>query len=382
MPAHLDPYDARLDPELLVDLVARLRATRWPPAANTAPWVQGTDLGWLRSLCSDWVARIEGPGPVEGWSGRHHQLVQVEDVHVHVVRGTASEGRHSGVPLLLTHGWPSAFVEYLPVLDLLTDPAACGVAGPGFDVVLASLPGYAWSTRPARATTYASTARLWHLLMTELGYDRYGVGGGDFGSGVATMMALQQPERVIGLHLSTLELFPDLSASEPLTPEEQAWLDADRAHWSVDGGYRAIQSTRPQSLAYALSDSPAGLAGWIGEKWHGWVGNPAALDGGPVRDTLLDVMTLYWATGCIGPSMRDYADNRTHPSQLHGRMVEVPTGIPLFADPVGIPPRSYVERLYNVIRWRAVPQGGHFAPTEAPRTFAEDIVEFFADLDT
>lgn len=376
-----DFFDSRLDPVLLADLVDRLRATKWPPAASSAAWVQGTDLGWLQSLCSDWVDRIEGHGPAEGWSDREHQLVQVDDVQIHVVRGSATSGRRSGVPLLLTHGWPSAFVEYLPALDVLSAPGTHGLTGPAFDVVLASLPGYAWSTRPARAMTYAETANLWHRLMAELGYERYGVGGGDFGSGVATMMAIQQPDRVIGLHLSTLELFPDISSHDSVSAEERAWQEADQAHWAVDGGYKAIQSTRPQSLAYALTDSPAGLAGWIGEKWHGWTGDPAALDAAPLRNTLLDVLTLYWATGCIGPSIRDYADNRLHPPPLHGRKVEVPTGIPLFADPVGIPPRSYVERLYNIVHWRDVPHGGHFAPAEAPRTFAGDVCAFFAGLD-
>lgn len=381
MHTDIEPFDARLDPALLAALADRLRATRWPPASSSAAWAQGTDLGWLRSLCSEWVARIERTGPVEGWSARTHQLVRVDDARIHVVRARASEGEHAGIPLLLTHGWLSAFVEYLPVLDLLTDPAAHGLTGPAFDVVLASLPGYGWSTRPARGMTYAETAHLWHRLMSTLGYERYGVGGGDFGSGVATMMAIQQPEQVIGVHLSTLELFPEVSDPDSLSVDERAWQDADRAHWAVDGGYKAIQSTRPQSLAYALTDSPAGLAGWIGEKWHGWTDDPAALDVAPLRDTLLDVLTLYWATGCISSSFQDYVDNRIQPPLLRGRRVEVPTGIPLFADPVGVPPRSYVSRLYNVVHWREVPRGGHFAPAEAPRMFAEDICAFFAGLD-
>lgn len=382
MPIILDYFDTRPDPEMLVDLSARLRATRWPPAARAAPWVQGTDLEWLQSLCADWIARIEGTtGAREGWSSRDHQIVLVDDVQIHVVRGHPAPGQDQKIPLLLTHGWPSAFLEYLPILDLLTEPDAYGISGPAFDVVLPSLPGYGWSTRPARPTTYEETARLWHRLMSELGYERYGVGGGDFGSGVATMMAIQHPDRVIGLHLSTLELFPRILARDILTAQERAWQDADHAHWAIDGGYKAIQSTRPQSLAYALTDSPAGLAGWIGEKWHGWTAEPEALSAGPLRETLLDVLTLYWVTGSIGPSMQDYVDNRLHPRPLVGRMVEVPTGIPLFADPVGVPPRSYVERLYNVVHWREVSHGGHFAPAEAPHTFAEDIRAFFAALD-
>ncbi|MCG7308778.1 alpha/beta fold hydrolase [Brachybacterium sp. ACRRE] len=375
------PFDAHADPALLADLAARLRATRWPPAAAAPAWVHGTDLLWLQSLCSDWIARIDGTGPVDDWSDREHELVQIEDVSIHVVRGTSSKRRRDGIPLLLTHGWPSAFVEYLPALDMLTDPAAHGVTGPAFDVVLASLPGYGWSTRPDRAMTYAETARLWHVVMAELGYDRYGVGGGDFGSGVATMMAIQQPDRVIGLHLSTLELLPEVADHDSLSTEEREWRQADQAHWTIDGGYKAIQSTRPQSLAYALTDSPAGLAGWIGEKWHGWVEDPARLSASPLREVLLDVLTLYWTTGCIGPSMRDYADNRLHPPSLDGARIEVPTGIPLFADPGGIPPRHHVERLYNVAHWQDVPHGGHFAPAEAPRTFTGDICAFFAGLD-
>lgn len=378
----IHPFAPEADAAELRDLADRLEHTRWPPPAPTTDWSQGTDLGWLQSLCQDWAARVTAP--TLGWLGYDHLLVDVEDVSVHVVRADAVSG--AGMPLLLTHGWPSAFVEYLPVLDLLVDPAAHGLPGPGFDVILASLPGYGWSTRPNRHVTYAETARLWHLLMGELGFDRYGVGGGDFGSGVATFMALQQPDRVVGLHLGTLELLPEPATASPLpSAAEQDWLDADATFWETGGGYKAIQSTRPQTLAYALTDSPSGLAGWVGEKWHEWVGDPGLLDprspeSSRVRGGLLDVLTLYWITGCIGPSMRDYADNRQHPPDLRGRRVTVPTSIPLFADPVGIPPRSWVERLYDVVRWEPVDAGGHFAPLEAPYQFAADVCSFYAEV--
>ena len=382
------PFTPEVDPAVLRNLADRLEQTLWPPPAPTRDWSQGTDLEWLQSLCRDWAARVTSSTPTSGWLGYEHLLVDIEDVSVHVVRADAVSG--NGMPLVLTHGWPSAFAEYLPVLDLLVDPAAHGLPGPGFDVTVASLPGYAWSTRPDRPITYAETARLWHLLMGELGYDRYGVGGGDFGSGVATLMALQQPDRVVGLHLGTLELFPDPATASPApNAAEREWLDLDAAFWETGGGYKAIQSTRPQTLAYALTDSPSGLAGWIGEKWHEWVADPGVLDpdsprASPdskrVRQGLLDMLTLYWITGCIGPSMRDYADNRRHPLDLRGRRIMVPTAIPLFADAVELPPRSWVERLYDVVRWEPMGAGGHFAPLEAPYLFAADVCSFFSEV--
>jgi len=275
-------------------------------------------------------------------------------------------------------------VDLLPLVPLLTDPAAHGIDGPAFDVVIPSLPGYGFSTRPARAN-YRDVGVLWHQLMHGLGYQRYGAGGGDFGAGVTTVMALDDPSSLIGIHLCNLELSPHIDRdARPLSPAEQAYLK-QRDQWDqTERGYSAIQSTKPQTLGYALNDSPAGLAAWILEKWWAWSDSGGDLDSRFARDFLLTTVTLYWATETITTSMRDYFDNRWHGIALGpDDFIRVPTAIANFVKcfiDEGDPPREWAERLYNVRRWTPMPRGGHFGAAEEPERLARDIAAFFADL--
>lgn len=374
------PFVPPLDEPAVADLRARLRRTRWPDPAPGAPWEQGTDLGYLSRLCAYWAEEFDWSAQVDNLRRYTHVRARVGGTEVHAVHAPARHG--AGVPIVLTHGWPSAFTEYLPVVPLLTDPAAHGIDGPEFDVVLPSLPGYAYSPRPARPVNYRDVARLWHELMRALGYDRYAAGGGDFGAGVATLMALEDPARLMALHLSNMELAPYLGpGAVPLTAAERAYLAGAEAWWATEGGYKAIQSTRPQTLGYALNDSPAGLAAWIVEKWRAWEDPHGDLDDHARREQVLTVLTLYWVTRTITSSMRDYYDNRWRGIALglHDH-VRVPTAFAAFADPAGDPPREWVERLYDVVRWTPMARGGHFAATEAPELFARDVVGFFAEL--
>src|SRR5262249_13703279 len=203
-----------------------------------------------------------------------------------------------GIPLILTHGWPSTFVELLPLVPLLTDPSAHGIDGPAFDVIIPSLPGYAFSERPAQmGVNYQRVAGLWHRLMRGLGYERYGAQAGDFGAGIATFMALKDPKPMIAVHLSNLELAPHIGpASGPLYAVEKTYREANEAFWQQEYGYKAIQSTKLQTLAYALNESPAGLAAWIVEKWRSWADSRGDLDERFSRDFLLTTVTLYWVT--------------------------------------------------------------------------------------
>jgi pimeloyl-ACP methyl ester carboxylesterase len=281
----------------------------------------------------------------------------------------------SGKPaLVLTHGWPSTFAEMLPLVDRLRHD---------FDLVVPSLPGYAFSSRPAHVGVDRTfTAGLWHRLMQGLGYSAYGACGGDFGAGVATAMALTDPARMTGIHLSTPEVSPYLGpGSAPLTADEQAYLD-HVARWDeTERGYSAIQSTRPQTLGYALNDSPVGLAAWLVEKWRAWSDSGGDVDARLGRDHLLTTITLYWATGSITSSMRDYVDNRFHGHPIGpDDRVRVPTAMAVFPHefvPEGEPPRSLVERLYDITRWTVLPRGGHFAAAEEPDLLADDIRAHF-----
>ena len=381
-PLHVAPFTVAVPDQVLSDLRARIRNTRWPDRAPGSAWEQGTDLGYLERLLEYWADGFDWRAQERELNRFGHFRAEIDGVAIHFVHERARHGR--GVPLILTHGWPSAFIELLPLVPLLTDPAAHGIDGSAFDLVIPSLPGYGFSDRPARVN-YRSIAALWHRLMRGLGYERYGAGGGDYGAGVAALMALDDPQPMIGLHLSNLELSPYTGeGSRPLSAAERAYLE-QRQRWDEsERGYSAIQSTKPQTLAYGLSDSPAGLAAWILEKWRSWTDSGGDLESRFSRDFLLTLATLYWVTETIGTSIRDYFDNRWQGVVLGARdFVQIPTAIANFAKQFifeGDPPREWAERLYDVRQWTPMPRGGHFAPAEEPELLARDIATFFAGL--
>jgi pimeloyl-ACP methyl ester carboxylesterase len=383
-PLRLESFSVRIDEEVLADLRRRIRSTRWPDPAPGAPWGQGVDLEYVRRLLAHWAETFDWRARERELNAFHQFRAELDGVRIHFVHERAARGR--AIPLILTHGWPSAFVELLPLVPLLTDPDAHGIDGPAFDVVIPSLPGYGFSERPARTgVDYRYTAGLWHALMRGLGYERYAAQGGDFGAGVATFMALDDPGPVIGIHLSNLELAPYTGpGSRPLSLAETAYLQRNESWWRKEGGYKAIQATKPQTLGYGLTDSPAGLAAWILEKWRSWADSGGDLEARFSRDFLLTLLTIYWATRTITPSMRDYFDNRWFGVTLGADdFVHVPTGVAVFANQYvddGEPPREWAERLYDVRRWTSMARGGHFAPVEEPVLLAKDIAAFFAGL--
>jgi pimeloyl-ACP methyl ester carboxylesterase len=328
--------------EVLDDLRARLRHTRWLDQVPGIGWKQGTNLHWLQHIVSYWANEFDW----RAWEQRLNSLDHFTWEGVHFVYKRAASGR--GMPLILTHGWPSTFLDYVDMLPMLDD----------FDLVIPSLPGYGFSPRPAQVgINYRYVSERWHQFMSKLGYSRYGTVGYYFGAGVTTILALDHPESVIGIHLTTLE--------SDLTP---AVDDAER-------GYSTIQSTKPQTVGYGLNDSPAGLAAYVGEKWHSWS------DATPPDDFLCATLTLYWVTQTITSSMRDYWDNRWFP--VDRAYIGTPTAFGVFAHQTvseGEPPRSYLERVYNIQRWTVFPRGGHFAQVEEPVTVAGNLTAFFHDL--
>jgi pimeloyl-ACP methyl ester carboxylesterase len=378
---HSEPFSVHVRESVLADLRERIGKTRWPDQIPGIGWQQGTDLGYLRGLLAYWADGFDWPMQ-EAWLNTFdHFHAEIDGSWVHFVHQRARSG--DGIPLILTHGWPSSFVEYLPLVPWLTDPAAHGIDGPGFDVVIPSLPGYGFSQRPARTgVNYRHVAGLWHRLMQGLGYSRYGAGGGDFGAGVATFMALDKPGPLLGIHLSNLEIAPYTGpGSRPLSEAERAYLAESEKWWDSEQGYKVIQSTRPQTLGYGLNDSPAGLAAWILEKWRSWGDTEGDLDRRFGRDFLLTNLMIYWATQTITPSIRDYFDNRVF-TDAPGQddFVTVATAVASFGhyfEPEGDPPREWAERLYNIRQWTTMPSGGHFAAVEEPQRLARDIARFF-----
>ncbi len=378
-----DPFTINVSDEVIADLRARISNTRWPEKSPATPWEQGTDLLYLQDLLAYWADDFAWRTQEDWLNSFHHFRADIDGIGIHFVHERAVSGE--GIPLVMTHGWPSCFAEYLPLVPLLTNPAAHGIAGPGCDVVIPSLPGYGFTERPDRTgVTSRYTADLWHRLMHGLGYRRYGAQGGDWGAAVTTFMALDNPDPMLGIHLSNLDVAPYLGReSRPLSQSEQAYL-AQFEWWREDDrGYGAIQSTRPQTVGYGLNDSPAGLAAWLIEKWRAWSDSGGNLDATFSRDFLLTVVTLYWVSQTITSSMRDYADNRWLGALGPGDRITVPTAIAVFANQLvsdGCPPREWAERLYNVRRWSPMRKGGHFAPAEQPELLARDIAAFFGDL--
>jgi pimeloyl-ACP methyl ester carboxylesterase len=355
---NVEPFSIDVDEEVLDDLRTRLGRTRWPGAAPGEPWAQGTDLCYLRELVEYWRDGFDWRAAERALNAVPQFIADADGVRVHFVHV-----RRGGIPLVLTHGWPSAFTEAVALVERL----------PGFDLVIPSLPGYAFSSRPSVCTT-PDVAALWHTLMQGLGYERYAAGGGDWGAAVTTYMALSQPGRMLGIHLSNLDNAPP--PDEPLSEAERTFLAASARWDATQRGYSTIQSTQPQTLAYGLTDSPVGLAAWITEKWRSWADPECPID----RDFLLTLITLYWVTDTIVTANRDYIDNYSAATPRLDAYVGVRTAIARFHRnqvSEGLLPREWAERLYNVERFTDMPRGGHFAAAEAPDLLAADIAAFF-----
>ncbi|MFJ5598148.1 epoxide hydrolase family protein [Micromonospora parva] len=361
---------------VLNDLRARLARTRFTDRSGNQPWQGGVDPDYLRDLVSYWH---------DGYDWRAHEaelnaypqhlaVVGGRKLHFLHVRAARPAGTPAPLPLILSHGWPSSFVEMLPLVDRLTSPA-----GGGFDVVVPSLPGFGFSEVPDEPVTRALLARTQHELMTDvLGYERYGAFGGDVGGVVTGWLGALYPEQVAGIHMIHPP-FPASFDARPLSAAEQAYLDAEAAYDETDGGYSAIMGTRPDTLAAALADSPAGLAAWIIDKYRDWSDNHGDLANSIDRDTLLTIITLYWVTGTIGSSFRQYADfghNTPRPD------ITVPAAFTASTEPAMANfPRSIAERACTDIRhWSEPGRGGHFMPLEEPDLLATEMRQFFTSL--
>ncbi|WP_022882529.1 epoxide hydrolase family protein [Gryllotalpicola ginsengisoli] len=369
------PFTLTTPSGALDELRSRLRATRWPDAPEGAGWSMGADLDGLRELVAYWADGFDWPAREAELNRLPHYRVEVAGLGIHVVHARAVAREPRPLPLILTHGWPDSFWRYTKVIGPLADPGAHGGdPADAFDVIVPDLPGFGYSDRPASPLNSIEVAAVWARLMSALGYERFGAAGGDIGSHVSRYLALDHPDRVIAVHRTDAGLPAPGTPREELSPEEQAWLD-DALRWNAEeGGYIAMQRTKPQTAAVGLTDSPAGLAAWIVEKLHAWS------DGGLAAyswDDILTNLTIYWFTGTIGSSLRMYRANAAiEPAQL-ARRVEVPSGFAIFAGDVVPPPRAWAERSTNLVRFTEPSRGGHFAPIEQPELYVHELREFF-----
>ena len=375
------PFTIHVDDSVLTDLRQRLARTRFPGEIDNSSWDYGTNLAYLRDLVSHWRDKYD-------WRAAERRLNQfdqfttnIDGLDVHFIHQRSRNA--NALPLVISHGWPGSFVEFTKIIPLLTDPAAHGGnAADAFHVVAISLPGFGFSGKPTeRGYGPERIAGIVAKLMARLGYTRYGLQGGDWGASVSRFAAINDASHVIGLHSNFCLAGPPPGVKDPNEGIPAAEIERTRARqafFETERGYFLEQSTKPQTIGYALDDSPAGLAAWIVEKFRSWSDSNGDVEKSFSRDDLLTNITLYWVTQTATSSARIYYENQRAPALA--RRVEVPTACAVFPKEISIPPRRWVEAQYNVTRWTEMPRGGHFAALEEPQMLADDIRAFFRTL--
>jgi microsomal epoxide hydrolase len=369
--------------EALADLRLRLARTRWPDQAPGAPWAYGSDLDYLRELAGYWQQGFDWRAQEALLNALPQCKVPLHGIDLHFLH-VPGRGPNP-CPLLLSHGWPGSVFEFLELIPLLTDPARFGGdPADAFSVVAPSLPGFGLSFRPGqpRFSGEAIADCLAELMTDVLGYRRLGAQGGDWGAFVAARLGHAHAARLIGIHLNLLPLRRELQMVADPTPEERRYLEELSQFLREETGYQSIQGTRPQTLAFGLTDSPAGLAAWIVEKFRAWSDCGGDLENVFSRDRLLANISLYWFTGAIGASFWPYYARMHGPWPIpDGVTIDVPTGYAAFPREILRPPRSLAARSFTDLRrWSTMPKGGHFAALEQPAALAEEVRAFFRPL--
>jgi microsomal epoxide hydrolase len=368
--------------DVLADLRARLARTRWPDEAPGAGWAHGTSLTYMKTLVDYWRDTYDWRAQEARLNRWRQFTVPLRAIDLHFIHEPGVGP--APLPLLLSHGWPGSIVEFERLIPLLIDPARFGGdPADAFTVVAPSLPGYTLSFSPGQPRLgVVEIADLFAALMTDvLGYHRFAAQGGDWGAFITACIGAAYPDRLAGIHVNLLAVRRDPTPPATPTDEERAYLD-ELAHWMrEETGYMQIQGTRPQTLAYGLTDSPVGLCAWIVEKFRAWSDCGGDVERRFGKDVLLTNVMLYWVTGAIGSSFWPYYA-RAHSAWpiSERRPVKVPTAYASFPREILHPPRAWAERVYDIRRWTAMPAGGHFAALEEPEALAADIRAFFRTL--
>lgn len=376
-------FEIAVEEPVLEDLRNRLRATRWPDQAPGEPWQYGTDVSYLKTLCTYWAEEFDWRAQEEALNSLNNYKVTIAgyDLHYAHVVGESPDAP----PILLTHGWPGSFYEYHQLIPRLTRPSEFGGrAEDAFTVVVPSLPGYGFSFTPGqRRFGLRDATDILAVLMTDvLGYDRFFAHGQDFGSYVAAHLGNAHTDKVRGIHITLMALPRVLPELADPTDDEKRY-QAQLAHWlTEETGYVQIMGTKPQTLSFGLSDSPAGLASWIIEKWRSWSDCRGDVDAHFGRDVLLTNIMIYWISGAIGSSGWPYYQRTREPWIIsENEPVTVPTAYVEHPFEILTPPRSLAETMYtNIQRWTVRESGGHFAALEDPDHLTADISSFFGGL--
>ena len=363
-------------------LIERLSQTRWPDQITDTGWDYGVNAEWVRDLADYWANRFDWGAAEAHLNSFDHVITEIDGQKIHAIHQRSPNP--DALPLLISHGWPGSVVEFLKIIGPLTDPEAHGGdPADAFHVIAPSLPGYAWSgPTTERGWGPTRTAKAFATLASRLGYDRYGVQGGDWGSIISQEIARADPDHVVGCHVNMLTTQPpgEPDDMEDITPYEQQLLDRVAWYRAEDNGYFRIQQTRPQTLGTGLNDSPAGLLAWIGEKFYGWTDH----DGDPFtavdRDTILTNVSAYWFTETINSSTRMYFELIPTIEAGFGGTGAVPLGVSVFPKELFAARRRWVEKSHNLVFWAEHDRGGHFAALETPDVLVTDIRDCFRDL--
>jgi pimeloyl-ACP methyl ester carboxylesterase len=376
--AEVHPFRIRIGDDVLADLRERLHRSRWPEPATAPGWAQGPPLDEVRALCRYWADGYDWRATEERLNRQPQFRTRIGGLGIHFLH--LRSPHPDATPLVLTHGWPGSFVEFEKALAPLTDPTAHGgTAADAFHVVCPSLPGYAFSDKPATTGwTVQRIADAWAELMGRLGYDRFGAQGHDWGTSVSTEIGKRHRDRVIGLHLVPPLAAPDPATFDNLTDAERAAIDDLERAADAGDGYSLLQATRPQTIGYALLDSPAALCAWIVEKFHAWTDCDGDLASVLTRDELLDNLMLYWLPGTGASSARLYQESFAEVRALFRTgstdTVDVPTGCSIFPKENPRPSRRWAAKRFTDIRyWNEPPRGGHFAAFEQPELFVGEV---------
>ena len=375
-PAAIQPFTVHIPDSVLADLRRRVVETKWPDQLPGTTWEYGADIGKVRELANYWQTDYDWRAQ-EGQINRFHQFTtEIDGQTVYFIHERSP--RTDAIPLMLIHGWPGSVLEFLALIGPLTHPKDSST--PAFDVVVPSLPGFGFSGPTTnRGWDTVRMAKALIVLMDRLGYSKYGIQGGDWGSEVARQMARQAPTHVIGLHLNLIAVPPPSpDAMKQLTAEERQRY----SQWWVGGRstFFNLQSSEPQTVAYALTDSPVGWLAWLTEKFQDLTDNDGDFLHSVNRDTFLTDVTLYWVTGTVGSSMRIYRESRLSDIDAAPSKLKTPVAYAVFPKEVVAAPERWINRYYNVVQRTEMPKGGHFAALEQPDLMVQDIRQFFAKL--
>jgi microsomal epoxide hydrolase len=368
-----EPFRLQVPEAALTDLRERLARTRWPDEPPLAPWSSGTSVAYLKSLVEYWRSGFDWRAQEAKLNALPQYSVPIRGIDVHFIHvpGTGP----NPTPLLLAHGWPGSVLEFLKLIPLLSEQ---------FTIVAPSLPGYTLSFKPGQERFgVEEIAEICAELMSVLGYEKFAAQGGDWGAFVCSRLGVDIPERLIGIHLNLLAVRRDPQAAVGADAKTKQYL-GELATWlKEETGYQWIQGTRPQTLAFGLTDSPVGLAAWLVEKFRSWTDCGGDPENALTRDEILAGISLYWFTGAIGSSFWPYYARMHRPWPIpQGTTVDVPVGYAAFPREILRPPRAFAAGTYTDIRrWSVMQKGGHFAALEQPQALAREVKAFFAALD-